>query len=170
MTEKILLILLFSIITVAQCRASEEEPDVALWLARSCIGEVGWAANETTECYAIWHIYKKHAERAQRPLYEVMREYSGALKKRRTHPNKWVFFIERDADKPVKHWPSKRCKWRPLHRRAVLQVVDMAEAFLRGEIPDPLPDATHFGSAIDPKHPNHRRIETPGDYRNRFYR
>lgn len=145
---------------------AETKPDVGLWLARSCIGEAGFYAVEG-ECAAIAHVYLKRAEIAGVPYYKTLRQYSGAIKRHRGHTRPWLFGLRRDNARP-ENWPPN-LKW-PAYREAWSNTLSIADAFIAGEIPDPLPRADHYGGWVD----RHRIVKgvwkrIPAPYRNRFY-
>ena len=119
---------------------------VGLLLARSCGGEAGLASIESGECAAILHVYLKRAALRGGTLAATVRAYSAAVKRRHGHPNAWIIDLDRTLERPAR-WP-RGLRWsvaRPLWGRAL----DFAEAFLRGEVPDPLPAALHFGGRMD---------------------
>jgi hypothetical protein len=144
------------------------DPDVPLWLARSCVGEAGFKSAENGECAAIAWIYRKRQTVNHLPYYEVVRKYSASVKPRSGRTRLWVMSLRRDLSRP-KGFP-KRLVW-ARYRDAWADVLDVADRFVRGEIADPLPDADHFGGRMD-----HWRAERAGwivlrtDYRNIFYR
>lgn len=142
--------------------------DVKTWLARSCIGEAGWngAMGESSECAAIFHVYKKRSERLQISLMRMVRHYSSATKKWNEHRNPWLFDLHPDCRRPSK-WP-RNLNWNRYHDKC-RHVFEFAGEFLNGQVPDPLPDADHFGSSID-----HWRVGSgwkrlTTKYRNWFY-
>jgi hypothetical protein len=143
-----------------------EEPDTALWLARSCIGEAGFNAHQTGECAAIWHVYRKRSELTGWTVYRVARKYSAAIKPGK-QKNKWVLYLDRDGNRP-KHWPA--AKW-DLYRDDWMATLEHVEGFMKGEVSDPAPDAMHYGSTIDA----HRAIRAgwkliKTKFRNQFWR
>jgi hypothetical protein len=125
--------------------ASTEEPDVAVWLARSCVGEAGWTAHASGECAGIWHIYRKRAERSGRSVYTVAHMYSAAIKPRAQRRNRWVLHMDRTAERP-QYWPA--LPWRA-YAAAWVSTLELADRFLAGDVPDPVPDADHYGSQVD---------------------
>ena len=144
------------------------EKDVALWLARSCVGEAGWKAHGTGECAAIFHVYKKRSEISGLSLYKVMRKYSAATKPRPGRKNQWVLHLNRAGEKP-KHWPAG-AKWQVYQSDWGFALVE-AERFLRGDTADPLPDALHYGCIYDrwrARLHGWKELETP-NFRNDFY-
>ena len=164
----LLIVLLFSMWAIPRCVDANETPDVAVWLARSCVGESNnWKSYQTGECAAILHIYKKLSNRGRYSVFEVAKKYSAAIKRHKDHPNPWVFTLGRLGTKPKK-WPHG-AKWAP-RRVDWLATLVLAESFLEGNVPDPLPLADHYGGECD-----HARairagwwkLDTP--FKNNFY-
>jgi hypothetical protein len=146
--------------------ARSSTPDTATWLARSCIGEADWDSPVTTECASLMHIYRKRADMGPLNIRQMTRRYSAAVKPRKSHPNKWVLHLTRECVQPVK-WPSG-LRWE-VYEPWCHRAFEHADAFLRGEVPDPYPEATHFGGPMDPPRPGMIRIPAPG-YKNYLYR
>ena len=139
--------------------------DDNLWLARSCIGEAGWRAWESGECAAILHIYKKRTELTGESIAKLASRYSAAIKSHKGKRNKWVLGLTKDADKP-KQWPS-RLNWERFRFDWVMTQI-LVDLFMSDMVEDPLPDAMHYGSIIDPPPLRAKLIKT--DFRNRFYK
>lgn len=133
--------------------AQETTEDVAIWLARSCIGEAGFESAETGECAALMHIYLKRSLRGKFTLYEIVRKYSAATKKRREHPRKWIFDMSRSFKKPARFPRNLNWKWK--HKPQWKRTVRLADDFLLGNVLDPVPEADHYGSIVD----EHRAIK-----------
>lgn len=123
-----------------------EEPDVALWLARSCVSEAGFDSGATGECAAIAHVYAKRAERSGREYYKIMRQYSAGIKYRAGHSRDWVFDLRRSAKRPH-HWPA-RASW-PHFKKHWVNTLQMCDHFVDGSVADPLPKSDHFGGRMD---------------------
>lgn len=143
---------------------SKEKPDVALWLARSCVGEANWDSAKTGECAAILHIYARRARKLDWTILRVVKRYSAAVKRRKSHPRPWVLNLNREATEP-RGWPQ-RLIW----KRSQLQwldILDLADNFLLGLVPDPLPQADHYGGPLDV--PKGRMYPLRTKFRNRFY-
>lgn len=166
----IMVMLVFMAMSLPGEGSSEGNPeDVAVWLARSCVGEATWGGVETTECAALLHIYAKVSCRTGWTILKSAKKYSAAIKKRPNHPRKWIFGLNRNANKPKK-WP-RGLKWEPAYG-SWLDALDMADRFLLGKIPDPVPQAEHFGSKYDMD--NARRLgwtnlSTPDGFKNLFW-
>jgi hypothetical protein len=159
--------LIFVAILLYPGDAESSEQDVALWLARSCVGEAGWDSYSTGECAALMHVYLKRSRIGNLTLLEATRKYSGATKKRRNHPRKWLFGLDRSDSEP-EGWPQ-HLSWSQ-YSDQWLNMVDHADAFLDGLVADPMPEADHYGSIYD----HHRAVrmgwwEMKTDFRNRFY-
>lgn len=93
--------------------------DLAVTLAQVAIAEAGPSA--TADHDAVWHVLRKRAERAGWPIGRMARAYSSPL--RRGLPA-WVWQI------PARRWAA---------------VILRARAFLLGDVPDPCPQAIHWG-------------------------
>lgn len=139
-------------------------PDPALLIARSCVGEAGFGSAETGECVAIAHVYRKRAEMYGRDISWIARRYSAAIK---SGGRLWVRSLNRDGRRP-RGWPQ-HLDWDD-YRGQWWTVVDQVDAWFRGEHPDPLPTAEHYGGPMDVglNMGVWRRLWTPL-YRNRFY-
>jgi hypothetical protein len=148
--------------------SAHADPDVGLWLARSCIGEGTWDSAKTTECAAIAYVYKKRMRFNNLSYYKNMRLYSSALKKKKRNINRWVRHMNRDLSKP-KYWPSnvRWAKYRPYFEAAL----KVADDFLLGKVKDPLPNAVHYGCLLDDyRAKNAGWIKLNAGLRNFFYR
>jgi hypothetical protein len=147
---------------------SASEKDIGLWLARSCIGEAGWRSAKTGECAAIAHVYKKRQRFNKLDYYKTMRLYSSALKKKKRNANRWVRHLSRDLEQP-KGWP-KTVSWKRYKPRWV-EALEVADAFLLGDVKDPLPRALHYGCHADAyRAKNAGWIEMKTGFRNFFYK
>jgi len=163
----IAIIIFFIFLTICLEAISAEPEQPRLILLQSVIGEAGFKAHESGEDFALMHVYKKRELIIGKwSLYKVVRKYSSAVKKHKAKPNKWVNFINLECEEPVKFW-SKKLKWQHYKKdcEAILKNVDL---FLAGESIDPLPEAEHYGSPIDPKPIHFIKIKTK--YRNVFYK
>jgi hypothetical protein len=159
------LILLLLILAVLAVASPTHAQDVALWLARSCVGEAGFDSGATGECAAIAHVYAKRTKYTGLDLYRVIRRYSAAVKTCRLG---WVCKLTRDLSRP-ENWPY-RSDWKA-YRAHWRNTLLMADHFVEGLVADPLPQADHYGGRMD----HHRAVaagwkmlQTP--YKNRFYR
>ena len=157
------LLIIFGLLFAGSAVLANDD-DSALWLARSCAGEAGWGSVESGECAAILHVYRKRAEMHGKTALWIAKRYSAAIKRGGHHRNRWVRHLNRDGTKP-KHWPEG-AKW-SRYRQRWLDVLAYVERFEAGQIVDPVPGATHYGSPIDTPRPGMVRIKTP--FRNRFY-
>lgn len=149
--------------------------ETKVWLARSCVGEIGFGsparpheANE--ECVAIAWIYAKRVKAIRWPLKKVIRKYSAAVKARSTHARPWVLGLRGDAKRPH-GWP-KNLRW-SVHKPLWEQKLLVLDRWANGELPDPLPEANHYGGGMDARYAEYimkwRRVKTPDYYKNRFY-
>lgn len=141
-----------------------DDKDQALWLARSCVGEAGWSAAYSGECAAIAHIFRKRAILDRRTMHGMMHRYSAALRTGK----RWILSLDRTLRKPrglKKDIDWRNFKW---HWQAVLEVAD---AFFRRELADPLPTALHFGGAMDRGRLDRSiwRVMTVPQFKNEFY-
>jgi hypothetical protein len=162
-----LVICAVALVTTLAWSGDAKSNDVALWIARSCVGEAGWKSHETGECAAIAHIYKKRSAINGWSYYRTMRKYSGAIKRHRGHSREWLFGLKQGAVRPIQ-WPS-RLKWSEYEDDWQL-TLDMARRFVSGEIDDPLPRADHYGSWVD-RHrvlPSWELLPTP-NFKNWFF-
>ncbi len=121
-----------------------KEKDVAVWLARSCVGEAGFDAYKTGECLSIWHVYKKRAELSGRTVLGTCLKYSAAVK---TNKHTWVKHLNRTAVSP-KYWPA-RLNWEGVYWLRWIETYQAAERFLKGGTKDPRPTALHYGGSMD---------------------
>jgi hypothetical protein len=161
-------IIVFIIILIMPAIASTKKHDVALWLARSCVGEAGWEAYETNECAAIMHVYLKRADIYRQPLYRIVRKYSSAVKNHIKHDRQWIFQLNRKGKRP-KQWP-KNLSWKK-RQPQWKKILHMADLFRDGRIEDPLPSALHYGGKMDTNlNPKHwTQIKKTG-FKNMFYK
>ncbi len=139
-----------------------------VWLARSCVGESGFWADD--ECIAIAWIYAKRAHLAGWPLLKMIRRYSAAVKKTEMHRRRWIFELTADAEKP-EHWP-KTIRWKR-HKVAWLNILHKLDRWKRGELPDPIPAADHYGSYRDANQSYRvrtwKRLTTPEGFQNLYF-
>lgn len=121
--------------------------DTALLLAQSCAGEAGFDSAETGECDAIMHVYRKRLPHVDvcDSIRCVALRYSAAIKP--GVGRRWVRGLNREGKRPD-GWPSERAHW-PRYRDRWFALVRRADAFIRGEVFDPLPNAEHYGGAMD---------------------
>lgn len=167
MTKKALLSAIITVGLIATvCEAKPKKRiDLALWLARSCVGEAGWNSVESGECAAIAWVYHKRSYMYPRRDYRrAMVDYSAAIRIGRP----WIRALNRKGDRPPMletniHWGAHVKKWQA--------TLDFADTFFKGRIPDPVPEALHYGGRMDRGRLDPRRwivMDTP-DFRNEFY-
>lgn len=144
----ILFFLLWALSQSCNVFASEpHQPDTALWLARSCVGEAGFDSASSGECAAILSIYRKRLKPTGLSLYKVVRKYSAAIKPYHNRRHKWVMYLTRDLTQP-KHWPEEKATWRR-YRNRWQEMLVLCDDFMKGRIKDPLPQADHYGGVMD---------------------
>lgn len=158
----IIVLLLAAMCCTKCCNVHAAEPDVGLWLARSCTGEAGWNSHTTDECATLLHIYKKRSVIRGTDILSTAKAYSAAIKQGAHSRNPWVRHLDRIGNKP-KHWP-RGASWKK-HRERWMETLAFADSFLAGQVSDPYEHAVHYGSRID----HHRavkagwwRIKAPG--------
>ena len=132
---------------VAVLAAAVPRPDVAqagrfvplqLLQARSCYAEV---TTHLDACAAIVHVHKKRAVLRQMAERTMVRLYSQPMR-RATGPRRWVHLLRPEGRAP-RGWP-RRYSW-PRTQERFRAVYDHVGRVLRGEVPDPCPDALHYG-------------------------
>jgi hypothetical protein len=154
------------LILSAPARSAQRTPTHVI-LARSCVGEAGFASIESGECAAILHVYKKRSALTGMSIRRIATRYSAAIKRRRGHPNPWVLDLRTDARKP-RRW-NKKLEWRA-HKDRWSEAMGFAKSFLAGDVVDTLPTALHYGGKMD-SHRLHPKVWAPlaAPYRNIFY-
>jgi len=139
-----------------------------VWLARSCVGESGFWAED--ECMAIAWIYAKRSNLVGWSLLKMIRKYSAAVKPREMHRRRWIFELDAKAEKP-KHWPSN-IGWKR-HKVQWLNLLAKLDAWKLGEIPDALPTADHYGSYRDANQSSRvrmwKRLKAPAEFKNLYF-
>jgi len=139
-----------------------------VWLARSCVGESGFWAED--ECMAIAWIYARRARLVGWPLLKMIRRYSAATKPHEVHRRPWIFELDAKAEKP-KHWP-KTIRWQR-HRKAWLNLLARLDRWKDGHEPDPMPEADHYGSYRDANQSRYvrtwKRVEAPAGFKNLYF-
>ena len=148
---------------------SEEEWDSEsqLWLARSCVGEAGWA--QFDECIAIAWVYAARAKQSSRYTFlKMVRRYSAALQKGRSMS--WVRGLNYSGRLP-RGWPGG-LRWYQGYRRVWKTTLIVAGNWAEGKHANPCPGANHFGGPMD----HHRAVKARWmpvrcsvRMRNRFY-
>lgn len=135
------------------CRANgpinmrKQKIDVALWLARSCVGEAGWDSVDTGECAAIAHIYHKRSYMLpKRDYFKAMIDYSVAIKPDPRRP--WIRNLNRTDRRP--RMLSSNTSW-TIHYPKWKKTLEFADRFFSGLIQDPCPECLHFGGVMDRK-------------------
>lgn len=148
----------------AQAAHASEREDTALLLAQSCIGEAGFDAEARRECAAIWHVLEWRRIYMGETLLKATLKYNASLKNINSSRS-WVRHLRRDGKKPAgwsgANWAKKRDRW--------LSTLELADRFVDGDVPNPLPSARHFGGPMDPNpDPGQwRKLDAP--FANWFY-
>lgn len=122
--------LALSLITTS---AMAEDP--ALWLARVAVAESSWSS--PADRAAIWHVLARRADRLGWSIPAMVRQYSSPIRR-----GEWPRGLDASGRRPPGFPP--RLSWEA-HRPRWEAILEEARAFLRGEVPDPCPDAQHFG-------------------------
>jgi hypothetical protein len=110
-------------------------------LAAAVVGESGW--QRVTDHDALpWLLYSRW--RTVGGSFDAMiLQYCKAL----TGKRPWLLQLNPQGDRPAM-WPAK-ASWAK-HRRKWLAIRDRIGAWARGEVPNPCPNAIHFGGHMDP--------------------
>lgn len=127
--------------------------DAALWQARSCVGEVGWT--DLDACDAMTWVHIKRAAARGLPLRTMIREYSAPVRRahRRPRHRPWIVDLTTTGPAPATwhrgSWSRAQAGFRT--------VLERVEKVLAGEVPDPCPEAVHYGGPMDGSPPRHER-------------
>ena len=155
----------------------EWNDEVKLWSARSVLGEVGW--DRPGEWGAVLWVYYTRARTTKRyTFYQMVRQYSAAVKSGNHHRNPWLFNLSLDRTYPC-GWPMKNGsgpRWSGLHDASWLRTLEFVDLWQSGKVSNSCKRANHFGGDID----RHRaeslgwkRIKCNEEghrrFRNRFY-
>ena len=117
-----------------------------LWLARSMIGEVGW--RRPAEQSAVAWIYAVRApESSTYDFLGMVKRYSAAVRTPGKRRNPWLFELGFNRTRP-KAWPTGPL-WTGLHDDAWIEALELADRWQNGEVPNPCPQANHFGGYVD---------------------
>lgn len=106
-----------------------------LWVARSCFGEATWNHHD---CASIFWVYRKRAARAGVDWFGVMRRYSEPLKGKTARSREILTYPWGDV-------PGKSARF----NRNWTKLRELATRLVAGEVPDPCPEAIHFGGRMD---------------------
>lgn len=128
-------------------------PQARLWLARAMVAEAGFL-NRTDHVALAWVLAKRWKRLRERrdpslPFVKVVRAYCAGLgdTAARSRRQQWVRELPGDAQTRPKSWPSKY-SWKR-HRKLWRRVLERADAWARGELADPCPQAVHWGGTMD---------------------
>jgi hypothetical protein len=147
------LVTTFALITLGgECDARAEVPvpadqwtdETRLWLARSLVGEVGWRRPE--EQAAVAWVYATRARSSSKGFGWLLRRYSAAIRAPGLKRQPWIGEI-RDHRRPPS-WPRGPL-WKGLHDQAWLDVLELVDGFEAGLVPNPCPEANHYGGPMD---------------------
>jgi hypothetical protein len=95
---------------------------------------------------AIAWIYAKRSRMVGWSLLKMIRKYSAATKPHEVHRRPWLFELTLDGKKP-EHWPGA-LSWRR-HKVIWMRLLAELDKWQRGEVPDVMPEADHYGSYRD---------------------
>ena len=148
-------------------RAREWTQQAKVLTARSCVGEAGFEAVD--ECMAIAWVYATRARETKMGYVKIVKRYSAALKAHSMHRRPWIRELNLKGDKP-ENWPS--LNWR-VHRYLWKQLLVRLDEWARGKVPNPIPDANHYGSEGDAKRARYvrrwKKLEAPPEFKNWFF-
>jgi hypothetical protein len=149
---------------------SEWNEDTKVWLARSCIGEAGFGADD--ECVGIAWTYATRYKiiNGNVSFVNLIKQYSSALKAKSNTQRPWIKGLRLDSKIP-KGWPSK-LDWNNIHSKLWQRLLDKLDAWASGKIANPVEGADHFGGPMDANRYNWKRVIPSSNvvFRNRFYR
>jgi hypothetical protein len=136
------LIVTVGALTLVPVPAASEEFDEheITTMVRASVAEADW---NPVDRAANWHSQARTARSKGITLREQLEAYCSAFEVEPTPRLRWVLALERSCTEPPS-WPDnlRWSRWEPKCHRAFAD----AEAFLRGELRDPCPGATLFGS------------------------
>lgn len=140
--------------------------DAKLWLARSCVGEAGFASYD--ECIGIAWVYATRAKETNHSLLGMIKRYSSAVKDRSTRKRSWILYLNLEGTKP-NGWP-KHLSWKK-HKVLWFRLLKVLDDWEKGYYPNPVEGANHYGGPMDTPGKKWTRIyPKPGWlYRNSFY-
>lgn len=148
-------------------RARDWTQQAKVLTARSCVGEAGFDALD--ECIAIAWVYATRARETKMGYVEVVKRYSAALKSHSAHRRPWINELNLRGDKPDS-WPQLR--W-GVHRHLWKRMLSRLDDWAKGTVPNPLPDANHYGSEGDAKRARYvrrwKKLDAPPEFKNWFF-
>ena len=143
-------------------KAQTVSPTV-LWQARSCIGEVGFRNPE--ECIAMAWVHKKRAVSRGISMLSMTRAYSVPV---RVVPRSRTWIWELNIVSKPRSWP-RNLRWS--HRHLFFRFLTRKlRGVLDSTVPDPCPDAMHYGGPMDPVPPGFEVTECLPNSRQIFYK
>jgi hypothetical protein len=149
--------------------ASEWNEDTKLWLARSCVGESGFGADD--ECMGIAWTYATRYKiiNGSVSFVNLIRQYSAALKAKSNTKRPWIMGLTLDTKTPA-GWPNK-LDWN-YHAKLWKRLLDKLDMWAKGQVANPVQGADHFGGPMDHNKYHWQRVmpDSTVVFRNRFYR
>ena len=150
MCGSLLMLLLGAITVKSEERAprpvaiEEWTEEAKVWTARSCVGEAGFDA--VAECAAIAWVYATRANAGNKAYLEIVRQYSGAIKRHSSHCRPWIFGLNLEGTKP-KGWPRNMLwsKHNVLWRKLLVSLDEWAQ----GYVANPALGANHYSSRFE---------------------
>lgn len=140
--------------------------EAKVWTARSCVGEAGFDAVD--ECMAIAWVYATRAEESGMDYLKVVKRYSAAVKRHSTHRRPWILQLDTSLEKP-EDWPNLR--W-GVHKHLWKNLLASLDQWARGRVPNPVPEADHYGSKADATRARYvrrwKKLKTP-KFKNWFF-
>jgi hypothetical protein len=148
---------------------SEWTDSVKVWLARSCVGEAGFDAQD--ECIGIAWVYaaRYNELKGKVSLASIIRRYSSAVKKRGTHKRPWILSLSLDGKRP-RGWPEN-LSW-SAHRSLWMKILSELDHWADGNRDNPVAGANHYGGNMDTPGRHWVRVSPKNGlvFRNTFYR
>lgn len=153
---------------------SEEEwtPESRLWLARSVLGEAGWARWD--EYTAIAFVYAERSKASKTHTFiRMIKKYSAAVRRPGKRRNPWLFQTKTGPEALMRPpmWPMGPT-WKGLYDKAWKNTLVWADQWYEGKRPNTCPGANHFGGQMDSHRAENKRwkrIKCKTRMRNRFY-
>ena len=141
---------------------------LALDLARCGVGEAGWKPDDDEHTSIWWVVRKRFTQAVKRWPGLLPRHVLWGYCKALSGDRQWLRELSL-VGMPA-HWPQHRADW-PRHRSLWLRVVERAQRFVLGQLPDPCPAAMHWGGPPGVDKPCDGCVLVDcGTTRNRFYR
>jgi hypothetical protein len=149
------------------------DAEARLWLARAMVAEGGWTSERDHVAIAYVLARRWRAAQARYPgvrLVNVIRRYCSGLEPglaQATPRQRWLRALSPTLEEPD-GWPSEKASW-VRHRPVWAAVLDRAEAWSQGKLPDPCRGTSwHWGGEMDSPKGRMYRVDC-GATRNTFY-